>query len=293
MVDDDRSQIIVGGRGQGDVVQVINGEWFEIKVFFGASLEDAVVLKAMSPKFEFEPMAEGGVYGVLEFEAGDGRTGTFRARADVDCPSPTRIVIVNYQIAVDEMMMWQIPRPSFIQIAPSAVDVASGNDANLNDPVLCNLPDDVCSSGDVICGTPAQIAEEILCDEFPALNDCGGGPPSNRAAEDGSFFDGEQFKLLMVTAMWVSVGLMALTVVYRNLCGGDGAAMKALKNQMDDLNQSMKRPKLPKDAVDAEEFMKLAGFDPDDVFSRKNPNPIVLAQAQMSLQKMLSAIKAK
>ena len=111
--------------------------------------------------------------------------------------------------------------------------------------------------------------------------------------EEGDAFGGIDWKLLMTIAIWLAVGLMALTVVYRNCCGGDSAAMKRLQAQMTDLNKARKQKKLPKDAVDASEFLNLAGFDEDQVFSQKNPNPIVLAEAQMALQKMLNAVKAK
>ena len=141
---------------------------------------------------------------------------------------------------------------------------------------------------DVICGTPSEIAKEMTCDRYPDLTECGGGPPMKPPVNKQE----DLLKLLLIIAMWTAGGLMVFTVLYRNLCSGDSAGMKALQNQMSDLNQSIKRSKVPADAVDAAEFLELAGFDPDQVFSRKNPDPIVLAEAQMALTKMLSAVKA-
>merc|ERR1719228_872498 len=233
-------------------------------------------------------MADGAVHPALHFKAGDSRMGTFRAKADEDCPSPTRIIIINYQLTIDEMMMWELPSPSFIQIAPNNKDVEEGNDSNLNDSILCNLPEDL--SADVIIGTPKEIGEQILCEKFPSMKGCG---EEVEALKGQSFGDKVSFKKLAIAAMWISAGIMAFTVLYRNFCGGDSAAMKRLKQQMADLNASNKQKKLPKDAVDASEFLELAGFDSEHVFSTKNPNPIVLAEAQMALQKMLSAVKAK
>jgi len=293
-------KIRVMGRGQGDVVQVTNGEWFEIRVSFQKDIMGDVTLKAMSPKLEFDPTSAdkadendgwGGVHGVLSFHSGDSGRGKWLARAEVDCPSPTKIVVINYQLAVDELMAWALPKANFIQIAPNPQDVAMGNDENLNDSVLCDIPEDYCFSRDVICGTPTQIAEEVLCEKYPDLKDCGGGVPERRDPDDDLL--SPDFKLLSIIAMYAAAAIMVFMVIYRNCCGRDGAALKALKDQMKELEDSVKAPKLPEDAVDAAEFLELAGFDGDDVFSRENPNPVIVAQAQMSMQKMLSAVKSR
>jgi len=280
--------IRVGGAGQGDIVQVINGEWFEILVYFKAKILGDVTLVATSPKLEFEP--DNGVNGELHFKKGDGRTGSWMVKADVDCPSPTMIVIVNYMITKDDFNMWKIPTPSYLQVAPSEADIETGNDMNMN-TTLCQLPEDVCMTDDVICGTPEQIGKEMLCEKVPAAKGCGAElpvmPPDNRKKRE------DTIKLLAIIAMWTAAGIMVGTVLMRNFCGGDSKNMKRLKEQMKELNASIKRPKIPKDAVDASEFLNLAGFDPDHVFNRRNPDPIVLAQAQMSLKKMLGAIKSK
>ena len=143
---------------------------------------------------------------------------------------------------------------------------------------------------DVICGTPSEIAMNMTCDRYPDLKECGGGLPEK---EERDSTTEATFKLLLIIAMWSVGGLMMFTVIYRNFCGGDSAAMKALQNQMNDLNESIKRPKVPADAVDAQDFLEMAGFDEDQVFSRKNPDPIVLAEAQIALTKMLGAVKAE
>ena len=120
----------------------------------------------------------------------------------------------------------------------------------------------------------------MLCEKHPDFPKCMGKRPPAQSALD---IEKKRFQMAMLVALYSCIGLMVFVVLYRNLCSGDA---------MDDLNQSVQRGRPPADAVDADEFLALAGFDRDEVFSKDNPNPIVVAQAQMSLEKMLKQMKA-
>ena len=51
--------------------------------------------------------------------------------------------VINYLVQ-DERNMFELPTASFIQVAPNVRDVEEGNDAKLNDGILCNLPEEEC-----------------------------------------------------------------------------------------------------------------------------------------------------
>ncbi len=49
--------------------------------------------------------------------------------------------------------------------------------------------------------------------------------------------------------------------------------------------------RLPSDAIEVAEFMQLAGLDEEKVFDMDDPDPVMVAQAELSMQKMLDIMK--
>ncbi len=135
----------------------------------------------------------------------------------------------------------------------------------------------------MLCGTKKEIAKESVCIKYPAL--CDEALPQ-KAKESA-------FKKWILYALYGCVALLLFTVIYRNCCGGDGNAMNLITAAMKDLNQGVKDAPLPKDAVNVSQFTALAGFDEEELFSQENPNPLLIAEAQLSLEKILKAMKKR
>eukprot|EP01084_Bolivina_argentea_P215409 365700_1 len=273
-------KIVAEGAGNGDITQVINEQWFTLRIFFLGIIKGKVIITPKNKRFSFfKDDSES-----IVFKPGDLPFNSIEAKAEIDCPSPTRIMVISYQID-DELMTWEIPSSTLLQIAPNPKNILEVNDIKLNknDSILCNIPDDFCMEDGVICGTKNEIAEETMCIKYPELCD----QPLPQKKEDSLF------KKWIIYALYCCVGLLIFTIIYRNCCGADGNAMKLLSNAMKDLNAGVNNKPLPKDAINASQFMALAGFDEKEVFSENNPNPVLVAEAQLSFQKMLQAMKRR
>eukprot|EP01083_Nonionella_stella_P064773 169132_1 len=270
-------KIVTEGSGQGDIIEVINQKWFKLRIFFLGGIKGKVVITPNNKRFSFKPKS-------IVFNDGDLPFGSIKARAEIDCPSATRIMVVNYQVE-DELLMWDIPNPTLLQIAPNPQNIEEVHEVTMdkNDSVLCNIPDDFCMEEGVICGTKNEIAKESMCVKYPKLCD-EPLPPKPKP---------DVLKLWILYVLYACVGLLVFTIIYRNCCGGDGKAMALLMNTMKDLNKDVNNKPLPKDAIQATNFLRLAGLDESLVFSADNPNPMAIAEAQLSLEKMLKAMKKR
>jgi len=272
-------KIVPQGSGQGDIIQVINNKWFRLRIFFMGSIKGKVVITPKNERFSFKPES-------ILFNKGDLPFGSIEAKPEIDCPAPTRIMVVSYQIN-DELVMWEAPSATFLQIAPNPKNIKEVNEvkkSNKGKSILCDIPDSYCMEEGVICGTKNEIAEEVLCDKYPKLPVCEVPLPQEPKEH--------LFKTWILYLLYSCIALLIFTIIYTNFCGGDGRAMQLLMAAMNDLNKSFNKP-LPKDAINANAFMNLAGFDKDEIFSVDNPNPLLVAQAQLSLQKMLEAMKKR
>eukprot|EP00484_Ammonia_sp_Unknown_P010536 CAMPEP_0197078976 /NCGR_PEP_ID=MMETSP1384-20130603/213392_1 /TAXON_ID=29189 /ORGANISM="Ammonia sp." /LENGTH=462 /DNA_ID=CAMNT_0042517845 /DNA_START=61 /DNA_END=1449 /DNA_ORIENTATION=+ len=265
-------KIVVQGSGQGDIVQVVNRKWFKIRVFFLGSIKGTVVITPVNKDMEFKPEA-------MRWNKGDLPFGSFKVSADVDCPAPNRILIVNYQID-DELMQWEIPTPSYLQIAP---DPANQEEVNKEASKVCKLeePPDICMDGSCIQGSKEEIAEEVMCGKYPVLCEDPEPPPTKP----------DVIKKFLQWLLYASAALLMFVIVYRNTCGRYSAAVEQISSMVKDLKA--KETKLPSDAVNAKQLFTMAGFDHDEVFDVKNPNPVLIAEAQLSMEKMLAAMKKK
>eukprot|EP00485_Elphidium_margaritaceum_P018917 CAMPEP_0202723612 /NCGR_PEP_ID=MMETSP1385-20130828/167032_1 /ASSEMBLY_ACC=CAM_ASM_000861 /TAXON_ID=933848 /ORGANISM="Elphidium margaritaceum" /LENGTH=928 /DNA_ID=CAMNT_0049388853 /DNA_START=19 /DNA_END=2805 /DNA_ORIENTATION=- len=261
-----------------DISAVTNENEFELRIFFVGKLRGRVVITPFLSKFfEFQPK-------FIEWRKGDSPFGKFKVIPSVDCPSPTRIFSINYHLN-DDLIMWKFPSPTFLQIMPNPKNAEEVKEVALPDSekpksLLCALPDDYGMDEGVINGTIKEIAEEVMCIKHPALCETKLPPPPPP----------DPMQLYATYMLYVAVGLLGFAIVYRNCFGSDNNAMLAIQLAMSEINKSDQRV-LPKDAVNADEFFNLAGLNEDEVFSATNPDPMVIAEAQLSLQKMLSTMK--
>merc|ERR1712129_192120 len=174
------------------------------------------------------------------------------------------------------------PKATVLQIAPNPgnpeemarVAHVASTDAktNQNDEILCSFPDDFCPRG-TICMNSVGDNDALI----EVLRPDTRTPPVPTPEEPKD----DIFKTLMI-----------LAVIYNNCFGAGGAGRQMLKDTMEDMSGKDRRP-LPKDAINAEEFMNLAGFDKDEVFDSGNPNPVLVAQAQLSMKKMMESMKKR
>ncbi len=94
-------KIVAEGSGQGDVTQVVNNQWFRLRIFLLGLLKGNIEITPINKRFSFDPES-------ILFEAGSLPFGHIRARAEIDCPSPARIMVIAYQVD-DELVTWEIP----------------------------------------------------------------------------------------------------------------------------------------------------------------------------------------
>ena len=144
-------------------------------------------------------------------------------------------------------------------------------------------PDDDCSNPEVICtNSTEELNTAIMCEKDPFALGCplaGDDIPPPESPED-------QSKKIAMYCLYGCAGLLAFTVIYSNLMGSDGNAIVLLAAMLKEDDEV-----LPDNAVDASEFLAMAGFDEDQVFDRHNPDPVLVAAAELSLNKMLHAMK--
>lgn len=255
------------GRG-GGVVGVKNGLWFEATILFVGIIRRDVIIKPINNYFEFEPET------IVMSKFTPIRK--FRAKPNVDCPSPTRIKVINFNMD-DPLYSWEQPNPLYVQIQPNPND----ENKNITESILCDDTSDLDNEGEEcveaggLCGTPNEVAEDIFCEANPDI--CTPRAPT---------LPESRLKEFVMYGLYMIVAIVILSIFYRCCCGIDGNAMAQMKKAMDDLNVGVVKEKIPSDAIGANEFLKLAGLEGDE-FKLDNPNPLKVAEAELGAEKLL------